>query len=157
MRRAGWLLVPVMLVLLGVVLLSSRSPAADTAFTLRVGSCFDVPPGNDAIGDVPALPCDGPHDAEVFVAEDYAAPGPSAGPWPGEDAFRTWVADRCVNGGFPAYFGQPYASRPDLKVAYLFPGSDAWARGERRVTCFVAASGGGRLPASVNSAAPSAS
>lgn len=157
MRRLGWAALPLVLVLVGIVLFAARAPRGGTAFTLRVGDCFDVPSGQD-VGDVPAVPCDGPHDAEVFVAEDYAVDAASAVVgYPGADAFGTWVADHCIAAGFAPYVGQPYASRPDLKVAYLYPQADAWASGERRVTCYLAPADGSQATASFRSPAPSPS
>jgi hypothetical protein len=157
MRRLGWVVLPLVLVLVGIVLFAAREPRGGTAFTLRVGDCFDVPSGQD-VGEVAAIPCDSPHDAEVFVAEDYAVDAASAVVgYPGADAFGTWVADHCIAAGFAPYVGQPYTSRPDLKVAYLYPQADAWASGERRVTCYLAPADGSKATTSFRSPAPSPS
>lgn len=141
--RLGWLLVPLLLVLVGVVLFAAREPVPGSAFTLRVGDCFDAP-ASDAIGEVTPHPCDGPHDGEVFLAQDYTG----ATDYPGTGAIGTWVDDACVAGAFRPYVGDAYASRPDLAVAYFFPQVDAWARGERRVTCYLAPADGGKATAS---------
>jgi hypothetical protein len=157
MRRLGWLALPIVLVILGIVLFAARAPRAATAFTLKVGDCFDIPSGQD-VGEVAAIPCNGPHDAEVFVAQDYAVDAASSVVgYPGPDAFGTWVADHCITAGFVPYVGQPYASRPDLKVAYLYPRPDAWASGERRVTCYLAPADGSKAAATFRSQAPTPS
>lgn len=150
MRRIGWVIVPaLLLVLVVVVLFVSRGPQAGNAFTLRVGDCFDVPAA-DAIGDITALRCTSPHDGEVFLAQDYpGVAGPL--PYPGNDAIATWVDQRCVKTAFEPYVGAPYADRPDLKVAYFFPPADAWARGVRRVTCYVASFNGSQATGPVAS------
>jgi hypothetical protein len=141
MRRAGWVVVPVLLLaLLGLVLFAARGPQSGNAFTLRVGDCFDAP-ASDAIGDITGVSCTSAHDGEVFLAQDYpGATGPL--PYPGNDAIATWVDAQCVKSAFGAYVGSPYATRPDLKVAYFFPPAEAWARGVRRVTCYVGPSNG---------------
>jgi hypothetical protein len=143
MRRVGWVVVPVLLLaLLGLVLFAARGPLSGNAFTLRVGECFDVP-ASDAVGDTTAVSCASPHDGEVFLAQDYpGASGPQ--PYPGNDAIATWVQDECIRAAFEPYVGSPYAARPDLKVAYFFPPAEAWARGVRRVTCYLAPSNGSR-------------
>ncbi len=154
-RRAGWLALLALLVLLGAVLLAVRPQAGATAFTLHVGDCFDVPAA-DAVGDVTEQPCTAPHDGEVFDTEDYPTPsGPAA--YPGADAIQAWLNGRCLDTAFPAYVGQPYGSRPDLKVAYLYPQADAWAQGERRVTCYLELADGSRATTSYRGGTPSGS
>ncbi len=154
-RRAGWILVPVLLILVAVVLFMGREPQAGNAFTLRVGDCFDVP-STAAIGELNVRPCTGPHDGEVFLAQDYpGATGPA--PYPGDTTIGAWVEQACVKTAFGPYVGAAYASRPDLKVGYLFPPADAWARGVRRVTCYVAPSNGAKASAPFASGVPAAS
>jgi Septum formation len=150
MRRAAWVIGPVLLLgLVGLVLFAARGPQSGNAFTLRVGDCFDVP-ASDAVGDITAVACTGAHDGEVFLAQDYpGAAGPL--PYPGADAISTWVDEQCVRGAFEPYVGSAYAARPDLKVAYFFPPADAWARGLRQVTCYVASSNGTRATGPVAS------
>jgi hypothetical protein len=106
------------------------------------------------VGDVTGVPCTSPHDGEVSLAQDYpGASGPLA--YPGSDAIATWVDAQCVNLAFSSYVGAAYAARPDLKVAYFFPPTDAWAKGVRRVTCYVAPSDGSQASAPFASAVPS--
>ena len=153
MRRIAWVIVPAILLLLVVVVLfAARGPQAGNAFTLRVGDCFDVPAA-DTIGDITALPCTSPHSGEVFLAQDYpGAVGPL--PYPGNGAIAVWVDQQCVKTAFEPYVGAPYADRPDLKVAYFFPPADAWARGVRRVTCYVAPFNGSQATGPVASGGP---
>lgn len=138
MRRVGWLIVPIAVVaLLAAAVFATRAPSGTTAFTLRAGDCLDVP--TDAnVGDITTLPCDGPHDAEVFVAQSLAVPSPSGYlPYPGEQAIATWVGDNCGPAAVSAYTGTASSSRPDIVVGYFFPTADAWAHGERQVTCYL--------------------
>ena len=159
MRRVGWLIVPiVLLALLGVAIFAARAPRPTTAFTLRPGDCFDIP-GDAQVADVSVLACDGPHDAEVFVAGDLptASPGPSAlgGPqYPGEGAVGQWVGANCGAAAEQAYVGGGPTSRPDVAVGYFFPSADAWTHGERQVTCYLHAAS--KLTAPLREAASSA-
>ncbi len=147
-RRAAWLVVPIGLAaLLAFASLASRAPDAATAFTLKPGDCFDIP-ADDRIGDIATMRCDSPHDAEVFVAADEsvaalaaasaAVPAPAPA-YPGAEAFGEWVSANCGSAAVLAYRG-PDIDRP-LAVGYFFPSADAWARGERRVTCYLHAAG----------------
>jgi hypothetical protein len=154
-RSAGWLVVPVLVILVAVVLLIGRGPQAGNAFTLKVGDCFDVPSAA-AIGEIIVQPCTSAHDGEVFLAQDYpGATGPV--PYPGDTAIGAWVDQACVKTAFEPYVGAAYGSRPDLKVEYLFPPADAWARGVRRVTCYVAANNGSKATVPFASGAPASS
>ena len=151
MRRVAWLIVPVVLLaLLAVAVFAARGPRATTAFTLRPGDCFDIP-GDAQIGDIATLACDGPHDAEVFVASDYAAPSPPgsaavAPAYPGDAGIGEWVGASCASAAEQTYLGPGASVRPDLVVGYFFPSADAWTHGERQVTCYL------HLPASKLSA-----
>ncbi len=145
--HAGFLLVPVAVIAGAVVLFAARGPQTASAFTLTVGDCFSMAVGA-TVADVSVAPCTSPHDGEVFyVQNDSTTPV-----WPGVEEFSNRVASLCVNGAFQPYTGAPYGSRPDLKVAYFFPPADAWASGQRRLTCYVAMSDGSKASASVRSA-----
>jgi hypothetical protein len=160
MRRVGWLVVPiVLLILLGVAVFATRGQVA-TAFTLAPGDCFDIP-ADAQVGDVPPVGCTIPHDAEVFAVGDLAAdPSPSGpAPYPGDAAVAEWVGQNCGASAQQAYLpADGSAVPPDLLVGYFFPSADAWTRGERQVTCYLHLSGtklNAPLRAGVSSAPPS--
>jgi hypothetical protein len=159
MRRIAWLIIPVAVVaLLGVAIFAARAPGATTAFTLRVGDCFDIP-ADAQVSDIPTIACDQPHDAEVFVAADVVSPSPTGFvPYIGEAAIAQWVAASCGPNTQQAYVGAGSAASRDLVVGYFYPNADAWSQGERQVTCYLHAEGTkltAPLGAGASSAAPS--
>lgn len=143
LRRIAWLVVPIgLVVLLAFAALGARAPGATTAFTLRVGDCFDIP-ADDRVGDVALLDCGQPHDAQAFTVGSLAAPSPAGAlDYPGDPAIAAWVGANCGPAAQAAYLGPGGApSGPDLVVGYFFPSADAWARGERQITCYLHADG----------------
>ncbi len=154
MRRLAWIVVPVVLVgLLAIVALAARGPDATTAFTLRPGDCFDLP--TDAhVGDIDTVDCSAPHDAEVFEAGALSAPSASAGPapYPGVAAISDWVGANCGDAAQRRYLAP--GARADLAVGYFYPDANAWARGERQVTCYLHPPDGSKLTGPLASAAP---
>ncbi len=155
MRRAAWVIVPVVVVgLLAVAAFVVRAPGPATAFSLSVGQCFDIPTDAE-VGDVDTLDCSAAHDAEVFVARAVTAPVPSAdGAYPGDAAYGSWVGANCGDAAQRAYLGP--AARADLAVGYFYPDANAWAHGERRVTCYLHTLDGSRLTAPLAGAGASA-
>lgn len=155
MRRVAWLIVPLVAVgLLAFAVFAGHGPGTPTAFTLRPGDCFDIP-RDSQVGDVATLDCSTPHDAEVFVAGPVtgpsAAPGPSA--YPGDSSFGAWVVANCGSTAEGGYLSP--GARTDLAVGYFYPGADAWAHGERQVTCYLHTVDGSKLTAPLGAAAPS--
>jgi len=142
--HAGFLLVPVAIIVGALVLFTARGPQTGSAFTLQVGDCFSMPAGA-TVADVDVQPCTTAHDGEVFYTQDDA----TTPVWPGVEEFSKRVAAQCVDQAFAPYIGAPYGSRPDLKVAYFFPPADAWASGQRRLTCYVAMSDGSKASESL--------
>lgn len=138
MRRAAWLIVPiVVLALLTAAVFATRPPSGSTAFTLHAGDCFDLP--TDAnVGDIATMPCDSPHDAEAFVTASLADPAATGYvAYPGEGAIAAWVGDQCGASAEAAWAGWAATRRADLVVGYFFPTADAWTHGERQVTCYL--------------------
>jgi hypothetical protein len=155
MRRLGWLIVPIILVvLLGLAVFGARGPNPATAFTLQPGNCFDVP-GDAQVGDIPLVDCSQPHDAEAFVAVAVNGDAPS-GPeaYPGASAIGEWVANHCGSTVVSAYAG---SASDTLAVGYFYPDETAWARGERRLTCYLHSRDGSKLTAPLGTVMASAS
>ncbi len=159
MRRVAWLIVPIVLVgLLGLAVFAARGPGATTAFTLKVGDCFDIP-GDAQVGDIATVDCSAGHDAEAFVTGALPDASASAAPpaYPGDAAFGEWVGASCGSSAQGGYLGS--VARADLAVGYFYPDADAWTRGERQVTCYLHTADGskltGPLRTSSGSAAPS--
>ncbi len=152
MRRIVWVVVPVLLLgLLGIAMFATRGPRPTTAFTLQPGDCFDIPTGAQ-VGDIATIDCTSTHDAEVFIADtpstsptgSAAASGSGEASasvalsgYPGDAAIASWVSASCGASAAQAYLGADATLPPDLVVGYFFPNADAWAHGERQVTCYL--------------------
>jgi hypothetical protein len=135
-RRLWW--APLLVVVLAVLLLNGARRDGDGQIVasgslpiseLRVGDCFDADQSGN-IASVDAMPCDEPHDFELYhIAE-----------WPEEDAsfpsaieLEAFVFERCL----PAlrdYTGQ------DIEGSRIFfspivPDEQSWNAGRRVVYC----------------------
>ena len=99
------------------------------------GDCIDVTYDGDdydyAAG-VEHVPCDGPHDHEVFYVGELAAP--VGEPWPGEDAVIEAVfGDICID-----EFSEIYGSWDDtftLALWATYPLEEEWSGGLRTFKC----------------------
>lgn len=116
------------------VLLSSCGPGEGAVTALRVGQCLDQPAAATAIEEVEVVPCDDPHDLEVFAV--VALPD---GPYPGDSARSDAALAACTD-RFAAYVGiEPSAS--ELATGFLVPTEAAWDGGDREVVCLLYAPG----------------
>jgi hypothetical protein len=102
---------------------------------LRVGDCFDHEPGTseDAIVElsaVGAVPCETPHDNEVFHHFDLVAET-----LPSDDEVGYEVFGTCVE-VFESFVGARYEDS-DLGFSWLWPTEDGWREGDRAVTCYL--------------------
>ena len=97
-------------------------------FVLAVGDCFDDPDDLTNVGSVAAVPCDQPHDNQVYAVFDLAD-----GDWPGQDAVGEQAALGCID-RFDAAIGEAYETSP-LDIAPLYPSADTWTAGDREVVC----------------------
>jgi Septum formation len=104
------------------------------ASELAVGDCFDPPSTADTVvKDVQHHPCTDAHLAEVFYVANYDVP---ASGYPGDDAFQSWVLDRCI-GEFQNYTGQSYQDAQELDIQPFWPTEEGWGKGDKEVTCFI--------------------
>jgi hypothetical protein len=93
---------------------------------VKVGDCYNNPP-NDSFDALPELPCQQPHDAEVFYIFTM-----SPGKYPGDNALAA-SADKTCSDQLPDYVGDsPNAS---LDYSYFLPDQLTWDSGDRAVTC----------------------
>ena len=105
-------------------------------FALRVGDCFDDPPGvlsefGAEFTEVDAVPCAEGHDNEVFAIADHPA-GVDVS-YPGTEALNDYGLVYCL-GEFERYVGTPYeVSRLDLWV--ISPSESSWERDDRELVC----------------------
>ena len=113
--------------------------------TLSIGDCIETPKG-DAVRRVEVVPCDRPHDAEVFaVATHPAQPGEA---FPGVPALLEFAADACLGQAFVDYVGGPRI-RSQLTDYEFVPGKEGWEDGRRGLVCVVDSSDGLPLTGSV--------
>lgn len=156
------LIIPLILILILIVIVVGaivfRDKLSGRASDLKVGDCFEVPAG-DTVGDVQHRLCTEPHDGEVLVVGDY----PTATTYPTTSQFDDWVKTQCVDTAFQAYVGDTYDARTDVSVAYFYPQSDGWNKGDHGMICYLTpATSGTKVSVSFHnsgaaSAAPSAS
>ena len=101
------------------------------AFSLRVGDCFDNPTRAHTVDTITAIPCDQPHNAQIYAkfkltGSDFSYPGTAA------------VAQR-ARSGCNARFGSvdKAITTGAMTVRILLPEETSWTAGHRTVSCMV--------------------
>ena len=101
------------------------------AFSLRVGDCFDNPAGAQTVNTVTAIPCDQPHNAQIYAkfkltGSDFSYPGAA-------------TVARLARHGCNARIGSVNKSvtTSAMTVRILLPDKTSWAAGQRTVSCMV--------------------
>jgi len=141
LRGAGMALAGIVLGVLGligfaaVVVVAINDDTTSVA-DLEVGRCYDLPdrePGEvTTIRSLEEIPCDEPHDGEVF-AQGELNPDRDRD-YPGaEDAYEE-AFDECI-ARFEAYVGLPY-EQSVFVVDALVPEEDAWDELRGGYDCF---------------------
>jgi hypothetical protein len=102
---------------------------------LKVGECFDVPVGAEAIEDVQHHPCSDEHSGEVFFVGKSAAAKDVA--YPTDIELAAEVYGLC-DSAFVAYTGLDSNTEPVWTYGYFIPTSEGWSDGDRGVICYVA-------------------
>ena len=95
------------------------------AFDIQQGDCLDLPDSDEDVAEVQAVPCDEPHEGEVYALPTLAA-GPDA-PFPDEVSLIEQSGDACYR-AFEPFVGQPY-DLSSLDFRLLNPSQDSWGRG----------------------------
>ena len=105
-------------------------------FTLKVGDCLSDQAGaTGEVSDVPVVPCEEPHDSEIF--HSYIIP--DAETFPG--SFDEHIDAQCVP-QFETFVGVAYDAST-LELSWLEPTAQSWAEGDRELLCIVADPAGG--------------
>jgi hypothetical protein len=101
-----------------------------TVFDLSEGDCWDEPAQTDVVSEASVVPCETPHDLEVYAVYqvDFAD-------FPGEDAMGDSVEGGCVE-RFAEFVGLDYPNS-SLDVLSLFPTQESWDVGDREATCSI--------------------
>ncbi len=151
------------LVVAAGLLLAACGPGEGSVFALEEGTCFDDPEETQGILEVEVVPCDEPHDNEVFATLQLTDPGDlgavnaddtSADPnaeegdgedldevaYPGGAAVEGAALDRCTT-AFPEPVAERYRDT-DLVIGVLTPSEASWQDGDREVVCFVSSPDG---------------
>jgi hypothetical protein len=92
------------------------------AFEVRVGDCFDdgqLSAEASEVQEVDAIPCDQPHDNEVYAI--FELPD---GDYPGEEAVVEQSGEGCDE-RFAEFTGTAYQDS-QLEITQLFPTEDSW-------------------------------
>ncbi len=76
--------------------------------------------------DMPVVPCDTPHDGEVYAVFELPA-----GPFPGEEAVQEEVTVRCED-DLRSFAG---AGSEQLEFTFLYPATESFWTEDRQVTC----------------------
>lgn len=99
-----------------------------SAFSLKVGDCLNGLKESDNISSLPAVPCDQPHEGEVFAMIQLPD-----GAFPGDAKISTDAGDRC-SAAFETY-APSSVSDEKIELFYLQPTQLSWAQGDREITC----------------------
>ena len=111
---------------------SAPSAGARGAFSIQLGDCLKEPgAGGTEAEEVAPVPCDQPHEAEVYARFDLPD-----GPFPGGPAVTAAAEGRCA-AEFAAYVGKPVTE--SMLEFYTFqPTESTWnAQSDREVLCVV--------------------
>ena len=101
-------------------------------FALEVGDCFDQPPDGN-IEEVAAVPCDEPHDTEVYAKFDME--GGDDAPYPGDAAVQT-ASEDCIGALFEDYVGLDYQTSR-FQAFPITPTQQTWESdlNDREIIC----------------------
>jgi hypothetical protein len=121
-----------------------RDRLSGSAADLKVGDCFD---SSDAttIESVQHHPCTDSHNAEVvLVAAHPAAKGAA---YPSETELSNFVDTTCAT-AVVGYVGSGM-SLDTLLSGLLYPAEEDWAKGERKITCYITRADSGSMTKSL--------
>ena len=118
------------------------------ATMLSVGDCIDEP-GAEEFSTVQRQPCNGPHDGEIFVVQDYENPPATV---PTQTEFENWVLETCTKRAFLDYTGLEYDAAQDIDVAFFTPTSEGWSDGDKEMVCYLVPVDGGKMSTSLKKA-----
>lgn len=113
------------------------------AQVIRVGDCIQLPDGSaDEVASVEGVPCETPHDAQVYA--EFALSGTTG--YPGVAQIENQAFEGCAS-RWEAALG-PFDSAGNLDVYFFTPTEQGWAQNDHEVSCFVIAADGSPLTGS---------
>lgn len=120
-----------------------------SVFRIRPGDCFNDPPPERQLEQVDVVPCEQPHDNEVFATVEH--PAPESEVFPGREAVVAYAEQACP-GPFAEYVGATY-DQSRFTLFPIVPSADTWAAGDRQVICALYDHQAGKLSGSVRGSA----
>ncbi len=110
----------------------TESAEAVDVFAIRVGDCLNTSEltGETELESVPVVPCDEPHEDEIYFAFDS-----EAADFPGTDALSAEADETCI-AQFASFIGTPWEESA-LEYWPMYPSEQSWANGDREIICVV--------------------
>lgn len=113
----------------------ASGPAGDgetiEVMDLGLGDC--LPYIDDTVWELTLIPCDEPHDSEVYFVFSF----PEDGEYPGDDAVTAEAISRC-EAAFGEFVGQSYDESYDLDYYWFSPNKRSWDNAnDRTVQCLI--------------------
>ena len=96
------------------------------ASDVTIGDCVDI-------DERTIVPCDEPHDGELYLQLDH--PAERGVPYPGTRAIEAFGDEQCTV-AFAGYVGRDYASS-EYDFVYRYPDQPGWDANDREILCFV--------------------
>lgn len=106
-----------------------RSFGRVSVFGLAVGDCLTT--FDQAASWFEPVPCDQPHEAEVFLADVQPETG-----FPGDAAMDARSNDLCFGPPFETFVGRDYASSSVFSIVSV-PTAETWDQGDRTINCIL--------------------
>lgn len=104
---------------------------------IGLGDCWNYLSGPVDAGSATAVfdtvPCEGPHDAEVYASVEH--PGGRGDPYPGDAVVDQYGFDQCLI-RFDGFVGRSFETS-GLDAVWSYPQEEAWLLGDRSVVCSV--------------------
>lgn len=132
-----WLVVIIAVIAIGLAAGPQRSasgqltqPGVTSVYALRTRDCLQNPGARLGITNVRVVPCDQPHNAQVFAV--FPVAGSS---YPGTAALQRQAAAGC-HARIAGSINRSLITN-SMTLQYLYPESQSWAGGHRSITCLV--------------------
>lgn len=148
--KAGWILgligtlgFVVLIVLVATGVIESDKKSVDD---LDIGACYDLPLDSsleDEISTLKEIPCDEPHDGQLFHQGELNPDRDRDYPSDAE-ALTNEAGTECVTGPFEDFTGESYQTS-SLGIYVLIPSEDGWKASRGMYSCFLVSMDGSAL------------
>lgn len=119
------------LALTGCSILTGVPEGEQDVFSVEIGDCINLSATGDEISSIPVVPCDEPHDQEIF--DRFELVGDS---YPGDSAIEDERIAYCEGDAFTSFVGIPWADSM-YATSGLTPTPSSWDSGDREVLCTI--------------------